>query len=127
MRTAEERLFPVSMHSRSYVRVLYMSDRLTRRDVDRIAALAHLELTDEEAELFTRQLADILSYAERLQAVDTGEARTTWHPGESACPQRPDTVRPSLDRDETLSNAPDGVPEPGQKRGGFFRVPRVLG
>ena len=102
-----------------------MSDRLTRRDVDRIAALAHLELTNEEAELFTRQLADILRYAERLQAVDTQDAGATWRPGESACPQRADTVRPSLNRDETLSNAPDGVA--GQDQTGFFRVPRVIG
>jgi len=103
-----------------------MSDRLTRSDVDRIAALAHLKLTDEEAELFTRQLANILSYADRLQAVDTGKAGTNWHPSESACPRRTDTVRPSLNRDETLSNAPDGIAAPGQERGWFFRVPRVL-
>lgn len=103
-----------------------MSDRLTRNDIDRIAALAHLELTNEEAELFTRQLADILRYAERLQAVDTEDSGTTWQPGESACPQRADTVRPSLDRDETLSSAPDGVPSAEPERGWFFRVPRVL-
>ena len=59
------------MLSRSYGRVLYMANELTRHDVNRIAELAHLQLSDEEAALFTRQLGDILRYAERLQEVDT--------------------------------------------------------
>jgi len=103
-----------------------MAERLTRNDVDRIAALAHLELTNAEAELFTRQLADILTYAERLQEVDTRNTPATWHPSESECPRRPDVVRQSLKRDETLLNAPDAIATPGQKSGGFFRVPRVI-
>ena len=59
------------MLSRSYGRVLYMANQLTQHDVNRIAELAHLQLSDEEAALFTRQLGDILRYAERLQEVDT--------------------------------------------------------
>ena len=58
-----------------------MPDRLTRADVERIAALAHLDLTPDEIDLFTPQLADILEYAERLQAVDTSGADDVWHPG----------------------------------------------
>lgn len=103
-----------------------MSDRLTRADVERIAALAHLDLTPEEIVLFTPQLAAVLDYAERLQGVDVSDADDTWHPGGSDCPRRPDTVRPSLDREATLSNAPDGVAA-ASGTGGFFRVPRVLG
>ena len=49
----------------------YVSASLTLADVERIAALAHLELTGEEAALFARQLADILHYAEQIQALDT--------------------------------------------------------
>ncbi len=52
---------------------------LTVADVERIAALAHLELTDEEKQLFTRQLADILNYAEQLQAIDTTGVPATAH------------------------------------------------
>ena len=48
-----------------------MSTTLTIADVERIAALAQLELTDEEKQLFTRQLGDILAYAEQVQAIDT--------------------------------------------------------
>lgn len=104
-----------------------MSDRLTRADVERIAALAHLDLTPEEIDLFTPQLAAILDYAERLQGVDVSAADDAWHPGGSHCPRRPDTVQPSLDREATLSNAPDGVAAGVAETGGFFRVPRVLG
>jgi hypothetical protein len=46
-----------------------VSTTLTIADVERVAALAHLELTAEEKQLFTRQLADILAYAEQVQAV----------------------------------------------------------
>lgn len=104
-----------------------MADRLTRADVERIAALAHLDLTPEEVDLFTPQLADVLEYAQRLQAVDAGGAGGGWRPGASDCPRRPDSVRPSLDREATLSNAPDGVAGGAAEPGGFFRVPRVLG
>lgn len=104
-----------------------MSDRLTRADVERIAALAHLDLTPAEIDLFTPQLADILEYAERLQGVDVSGADDAWHPGGADCPRRPDTVRQSLARDEMLANAPDGTTAGGSAAGGFFRVPRVLG
>ncbi len=104
-----------------------MPDRLTRADVERIAALAHLDLIPREVDLFTPQLADVLAYAERLQGVDVSGADDGWQPGGSDCPRRPDAVRPSLARDETLANAPDGVADGASEAGGFFRVPRVLG
>ena len=97
-----------------------MSPRLTRSDVERIAALAHLALTEDEKELFTGQLAQILEYAERLQNVDTSAITDTWHPGTSAG-LRPDMLRPSLEREDALANAPDTSPE------GLFRVPKVIG
>ena len=104
-----------------------MPDRLTRADVERIAALAHLDLTPDEIDLFTPQLAGILEYAERLQGVDVSRADAAWHAGGGYCPRRPDAVRPSLAREETLANAPDGVAAGASETGGFFRVPRVLG
>lgn len=88
--------------------------------MERIAALAHLELTAEERELFRRQLADILSYAEQVQAVDTGGVLPTDHLlGERT--ERSDEPHASLPRDEALSNAPDAAIDAG-----FFRVPRVI-
>ncbi len=98
-----------------------MPTRLTRSDVERIAALAHLDLTDDETELFTRQLGQILEYAERLREVDTENVSATWHPGTSAAPLRPDIPRDSLSREDALANAPDPGPN------GLFRVPKVIG
>ena len=95
---------------------------LTIADVERIAALAHLELTDDEKQLFTRQLADILAYAEQLQAVDTTGVPATAHVNAAARNERPDEPRPSLPIDQAVANAPDAAPDAG-----LFRVPRVIG
>ena len=95
---------------------------MTIADVERIAALAHLELTDEEKQLFTRQLADILSYAEQLQAIDTTGVPATAHVNAAPRDERNDEARPSLSVEEAIANAPDGAPDAG-----MFRVPRVIG
>ena len=93
---------------------------LTVADVERIAALAHLDLSDAEVELFTTQLAQILEYAERLKEVDTSAVSATWHPGAAAPGLRPDDVRPSLPLEDALAGAPERGPE------GLFRVPKVI-
>ena len=94
---------------------------LTVADVERIAALAHLELTDEEKQLFTKQLADVLSYAEQLLAIDTTGVPATAHVNTQGV-ERADETRLSLTTAEALANAPDGAPDAG-----LFRVPRVIG
>jgi aspartyl-tRNA(Asn)/glutamyl-tRNA(Gln) amidotransferase subunit C len=98
-----------------------MSTSLTIADVERIAKLAHLELTDQEKQTFTRQLADILAYAEQLQAIDTTGVAATAHVNAHEA-ERDDELRPCLPTAEALSNAPDPAPEAG-----LFRVPRVIG
>ena len=98
-----------------------MSSPLTLADVERIAALAHLELTDEEKQTFTRQLADILTYAEQLQQIDTTGVEATAHVNAHEA-ERDDEPRPSLSVSDAIANAPDGAPEAG-----LFRVPRVIG
>ncbi len=98
-----------------------MSTRLTRADVERIAALAHLDLTADETELFTKQLAQILEYAERLREVDTTQVSATWHPSPGSAALRDDVRRPSLAREDALAGAPDAAPD------GLFRVPKVIG
>jgi aspartyl-tRNA(Asn)/glutamyl-tRNA(Gln) amidotransferase subunit C len=98
-----------------------MPAELTRADVERIAALAHLELTAEEKDLFTRQLADILQYAEQVQAIDTSGVPATAHVNAQQH-EREDEPRPCLAIDVVMQNAPDGAPEAG-----LFRVPRVIG
>jgi len=95
---------------------------LTIADVERIAALAQLELTDEEKQLFTRQLADILHYAEQVQAIDTSGVPATAYVNAAQRTERDDEPRPSLPTEEAIANAPDAAPEAG-----LFRVPRVIG
>ena len=99
-----------------------MSTSLTIADVERIAALAQLDLTPEEKTLFTRQLADILHYAEQIQTLDTSDVPATAHVNLGGFTDREDEPRPSLPVDEALANAPDPAPDAA-----LFRVPRVIG
>ena len=94
---------------------------LTIEDVERIARLANLELTHDEKELFTKQLADILHYAEQVQAVDTTGVEATAHVNAHGV-ERADEPKPCLEVSEAVANAPDAAPEAG-----LFRVPRVIG
>ena len=99
-----------------------MPTALTIADVERIAALAQLELTTDEKELFTRQLAEILAYAEQVQAIDTSGVPATAHVHAGQSTERDDEPRPSLSVDAALANAPDA-----DRDAGLFRVPRVIG
>jgi aspartyl-tRNA(Asn)/glutamyl-tRNA(Gln) amidotransferase subunit C len=93
----------------------------TRADVERVAQLARLELTPDEKDLFARQLAGILAYAEQIQRVSTEGVPPTSHAGEAAM-MRDDEVRPSLPREASLASGPEADVEAG-----LFKVPRVLG
>ena len=95
--------------------------RLDEADVRKIAALARLELSDAEVELFTRQLGGILEYAEELRALDTSGVPPTSHPLDAGAVWRADEPAPSLDRDTVIDQAPAG-----SKRAGLFKVPKVL-
>ena len=99
-----------------------MAAALTIADVERIAALSQLELTAEEKVLFTRQLADILAYAEQVQAIDTSGVPATAHVHAHESTERADEPRDSLPVAEALANAPDPASDVG-----LFRVPRVIG
>lgn len=99
-----------------------MAAALTLADVERIAALAHLELTAEEKVLFTRQLADILAYAQQVQAIDTSGVPATAHVHAGQQTEREDEPHDSLSLADALGNAPDAVPDAG-----LFRVSRAIG
>jgi aspartyl-tRNA(Asn)/glutamyl-tRNA(Gln) amidotransferase subunit C len=98
-----------------------MPERLTRADVDRIATLARLELTDTEKDTFVHQLSHVLEYAEQIQRIDTAGVPPTSHVLERTPADRADELRPSLTNAEALANAPDASPHTG-----LFRVPQVL-
>jgi len=98
-----------------------MPDRLTRADVDRIATLARLELSDAERDLFVQQLSHVLEYAEQIQQIDTTGVPATSQVLSGMPADRPDEPRPGLTNEVALANAPDAAAQPG-----LFRVPRVL-
>ena len=102
-----------------------MPAQFTAGDVLKIAALANLKLDAHEIELFARQLGDILAYADEVRQVDTTGVPPTAAVGRTLEPDRADAVRPSLDIEDTLANAPDA--DHSQLHGGFFKVPRVIG
>lgn len=96
---------------------------ITEQDVAKIAALAHLEITEEELHSFTPQLAGIVSYVEQLKELDTGSVEPAagglTPEGEKTDSSREDELWPSLGQDLTLAEAPDAAH-------GHFRVPKVL-
>jgi aspartyl-tRNA(Asn)/glutamyl-tRNA(Gln) amidotransferase subunit C len=94
----------------------------TTADVERIANLARLALTDEEKILFARQLDSILQYARQVCDLDTSGVAATSHVLDRQPADRPDEVRPSLAETQALANAPEPAPAEG-----LFKVPRVLG
>ena len=98
-----------------------MSASLSREEVLRIAELARLDLTADEVELFTRQLAGILDYVEQIRALETTGVPPTSHVMNRPL-ERDDVVVAPLHRSEALANAPDSASESG-----LFKVPRVMG
>jgi aspartyl-tRNA(Asn)/glutamyl-tRNA(Gln) amidotransferase subunit C len=98
-----------------------MAPTLTEADVRRIATLARLELSSEEVERFTRQLAGILAYATEVQSVDTTGVPPTSHPLANGAAWREDVPVPSLDRTLILEQAPAA-----SVHAGLFKVPKVL-
>src|SRR5262245_49996672 len=93
----------------------------SRTEVEAIAALANLELTADELDLFARQLGDILDYANQVHQIDTTGVPPTASVVRHST-DRADEIRGSLDRQAALANAPDASLEAG-----LFKVPRVIG
>jgi aspartyl-tRNA(Asn)/glutamyl-tRNA(Gln) amidotransferase subunit C len=93
---------------------------ISEQDVAHVARLARLALSPHELERFTAQLADVLRHAADIEALDIEGLPPTAHPFPLVNVWRDDEVRPCLDRDEVLAQAP----EVDQDR---FRVPRILG
>ncbi len=94
--------------------------RLTREDVAHVAALARLHLSDEELDLYTGQLAQVLDHAADVASLDLAGVVPTAHAMAVTNVMRLDEPRPCLDRDEVLGQAPSVEDH-------RFRVPRILG
>lgn len=92
---------------------------LSWNEVEHIADLARLELSEEEKNRYREQLSAILEYAARLQELDTSDIPPTSSVLPERTMLRPDEPQPGLSRAELLQNAPETA-------GGQFRVPPVL-
>ena len=97
-----------------------MAEPISRADVEHVAKLARLALTDAEIEDLTAELAGILGHAADMEALSLDDVPPTAHPLPLENVLRADEVRPTLDRDEVLAAAPAA-------EDGRFRVPRILG
>lgn len=93
--------------------------RITKDDVEKVAKLAKIHLTEEEKERFRGDLEQILGYVEKLNEVDTESVTPTEFGHSSITKLREDRVESSLPRDDALRNAP-------VRKNGFFRVPKVI-
>ena len=93
---------------------------LSRDEVVHVAKLALLDLTEDEIDLFTDQLGHVIETAQAMNALDLGDIAPTHHPLGLINVLRADEVRPSIDREEVLSQAPAVEDH-------RFKVPPALG
>ncbi|MDQ6653725.1 MAG: Asp-tRNA(Asn)/Glu-tRNA(Gln) amidotransferase subunit GatC [Acidobacteriota bacterium] len=96
---------------------------INKSDVEKVAQLAHMKITPEELKIFAPQMADIVTYVEQLNALDTSNVEPALGgltpEGERTDSSRDDEVAPSLGQKTALAEAPDPA-------AGHFRVPKVL-
>ncbi len=91
---------------------------ITIKDVEHVAKLARLELTDEEKTMFTGQLGDVLAHVEKMNEVDTTGVEPMNHPIDFVNVVREDVKIYENTREELMQNAPD-------VEGDFFKVPKI--
>lgn len=96
-----------------------MNRQISKEDVQKVAKLARLQLSDSEIEQFTGQLGAILEYVQKMNELDTDSVEPLAHCLPVHNVFRSDEIKESLGTEKTLSNAPD-------RDGEFFRVPKIL-
>ena len=93
--------------------------KVTREDLKNVAVLSRLAIAEDKADGYIAQMDVILSYMDNLSEINTDAVKPTTYALPMENVFREDVVKPSLDRELALSNAP-------LKEGGYFKVPRVL-
>ena len=91
---------------------------ITIKDVEHVAKLARLELTEDEKEKFTKQLGDVLKHVDAMNEVDTANVEPMAHAIDFVNVMREDEVYYEQTKEELMKNAPD-------EENGFFRVPKI--
>jgi len=93
--------------------------KISKEEIEHIASLARLYLSEEEKELFGSQLSSILDYMEKLNELDTKDIEPTSHVLPLSNVMRDDIPSPSIPREDALLNAPDRTNK-------FYRVPKII-
>jgi aspartyl-tRNA(Asn)/glutamyl-tRNA(Gln) amidotransferase subunit C len=91
---------------------------ITIKDVEHVAKLARLELTEDEKELYTRQLGDVLKYVEQMNEVDTSNVKPMAQVIDMVNVMREDEVRYDISKADLMANAPE-------EENGYFKVPKI--
>ena len=91
---------------------------ITIKDVEHVAKLARLKLTEEEKELYTKQLGDVLKYVDQMNEVDTSEVKPMTQVIDFVNVMREDKVYYEHTKEELMANAPE-------EENGFFKVPKI--
>ena len=91
---------------------------ITKEQVEHVAKLARLDLTEQEKELYTKQLSQILDYIDQLNKVSTEGVEPMYQPIPIVNVMREDILKKEFEREALLKNAP-------HEEFGFFRVPKI--
>lgn len=93
--------------------------KITREQVEHVANLARLNLTEEEKEQMTKDMEAIIGFADQINSLDIADIKPTDHVIPINNVFRDDVIAPSMDREKLLSNAPE-------QENGCFNVPKVV-
>lgn len=93
--------------------------QIKKEEIEHIAVLARLRLSEEEKELFVSQLSSILGYMEKLNELDTKDIEPTSHVLSLNNVMRDDLQVASLPREDALVNSPSHTEK-------FYRVPKII-
>ena len=93
--------------------------KITEKEIEHVANLARLNLTSQEKQKMTKELAEIINFADKLNELDTQGVEPTAHVLQITNIYREDEVRPSYDREDILANAPT-------VEDGCIKVPKVM-
>ena len=91
---------------------------ITIKDVEHVAKLARLELTEEEKELYTKQLGDVLKYVDQMNEVDTSNVKPMTQVIDFYNVMREDKIVQEISKEDLMANAPE-------EEDGFFKVPKI--
>ena len=91
---------------------------ITEKEVQHVANLARLELTEEETKKYAKQLGELLTYVEQMNEVDTTGVKPMSHVTEFVNVMRDDEIVKEFTKEDLMKNAP-------VEEDGFFRVPKI--